>query len=348
MKKLVRTISLLAVTAGFLLPQIGQLNAQSNALSITPRKDYTLRAGEVVNDTLTITNTNRDSPLQLRLSVVDFTAQDETGTPQLLRGETTQKTAWSLRDFIEMPEQVVVDAGATVQVPVVVRMGTEVGAGSYYSAIEYAAVNDIRDDQVNISASGVTLMFVKVPGQAREQLNFLQFGAFIPDPGGTGGAFTGLFFNDRPKVLAYRLKNEGNIAEQPKAVIVVKNSGGKEMYVIQNANPKSQIALLGQARRFDACISPETVQQTTDNGVEIDAVICGDTNFKPGRYTAELSVLYGENGNETREITAKATFWYLPWWFVGLVVAGIGLAVGVGFYIVSRVKNYRGRKTRRR
>jgi hypothetical protein len=320
--------------------------AQSNAIAISPRKDYTLEPGESVSDTLTITNRDTVNPLHLELSIIDFQAQDETGTPELLDGNV-QKTAWSLRDYITLPEQVEVDAGATVRVPMTVQMPADIGAGSYYSAIQYAAVNDIAENRLNISASSVTLVFVKVPGQAKQQLTFEQFGAFKPDENGTGGSFAGLFFNDRPKVMAYRLTNEGNIAEQPNASIEVKNSSGEVIYTISDANPKDQLALRGQTRRFEACIVTENVQQTTDSGTEINTVVCGDTNFKPGRYTAELTVLYGENGNETREITAKATFWYLPWWFIGVVVAGLAVVAGVVIYIVRRVQSYRSRKTRR-
>src|SRR5690606_28554574 len=179
---------------------------------------------------------------------------------------------------------------------------------------------------------------------AKQQLTFMQFGAFVPD-GPNNGSFKGLFFGERPKVLAYRLRNDGNIAEPPNASIVVKDFSGKEVYTIVDANPKDQLALRGQTRRFDACINPEDVTQTTETGTDINAVICGDTSFSPGRYTAELTVLYGENGNETREITAKATFWYLPWWFVGLIVVGLAIVAAAVVYIWRRVKNVRSRKT---
>ncbi len=348
MKKFIRVFIVLATLSGLTISQLGQLYAQSNALAIPPRKDYTLKPGESVSDTLTVTNSDPQTPLQLKLTVIHFTAQDESGTPQLIRDQGVQKTAWSLRSFIKMPEQILLDAGATVRIPIFIEMPADIGAGSYYSAIEYAAVNDLAQDKVNISASGVTLAFVKVPGKATQQLNFEQFGAFRPDKSGTGGTFAGLFFNTKPGVLAYRLKNEGNIAEQPIASIVVKNFSGDTLYTIGNANVKNQLALRGQTRRFETCIAPENVQQTTENGVEVDTVVCGDTNFSPGRYTAELSVLYGENGNETREITAKTSFWYLPWWFVGLVVAGLAIVVAAISYVVRRVQSFRNRKTRRR
>lgn len=350
MKKLFRVIAVMGVVAGFVISSLGQVSGQSNALAIQPRKDYNLKPGESVNDTLTVTNRNTEEALNLELKIIDFEAQDETGTPQLMRN-STERTAWSLKNYIDMPQQVTVNPGETIRVPITVEMPADIGAGSYYSAIEYAARGSTSENQVNIAASGVSLMFVNVPGQARQQLTFLQFGAFVPDASGRGGSFKGLYFGERPKVMAYRLRNDGNVAEQPNASIVVKNFSGETVYTILDANPKDQLALRGQTRRFDTCINPEDLTQTTETGSDINTVVCGDTEkFAPGRYTAELTILYTDsaNGNETREITAKATFWYLPWWFVGLIIFGLAILAGIIVYIVRRVKDVRGRKTRRR
>ena len=347
MKKLFRLLTVISIFTVFTVGQLSQVHAQSNALVITPRKDYSLKAGESVQDTLVVTNRNSTEPLNLSLKVIDFEAQDETGSPQLRRN-STDRTPWSLKNYIDAPQQVTISPGETVRVPVTVSMPSATGAGSYYSAIEYAATAPDSDKQVNISASGVTLVFVKVPGQAKELLNFEQFGTFVPANGGNSGSFAGIFFNSRPKVLAYRLKNDGNVAEQPNASVIIKNFSGKVMYTIGDANAKKQLALRGQTRRFDVCIKPEDVTKTTDAGEDINTVVCGDTNFAPGRYSAELTVLYGENGNETREINAKAYFWYLPWWFVGLVVLALLIVAGAGFYTYRRISSFRSRKTRRR
>ena len=348
MRKYLRGLAVLVVLSGFIFTQLGQLAAQSNALVITPRKDYTLNPGESVTDTLSVTNRDPDSPLELALNLIDFGAEDESGTPDLFTESNVQSTPWSLKEYVTYPEQVVISPNQTVRIPITITMPADIGAGSYYSAMQYRAVNEVQENSLNVSASSVTLMFVKVPGQAKQQLSFEQFGAYAPNNQGTGGSFTGIFFGERPKVMAYRLKNEGNIAEQPNAGIIIKDFSGKTVYTIADANPKDQIALRGQTRRFETCIVNETVEQTTETGVEIDAVVCGDTNFKPGRYTAELTVLYGENGNETREITAKASFWYLPWWFIGLIVGALAILTALVIYVVRRFQSYRSRKTRRR
>jgi hypothetical protein len=348
MKRFFRALTAVLTLAGAVVLPYGQAFAQSNALTITPRRDYTLQAGESVSDSLTISNPNPTEPLILKLKIVDFSAQDETGTPLLdVSGKDSAQTAWSIKKFVSVPSQVTLDKGKSTSIPINVSVPSGTGAGSYYSAVTYSATTQ-GGQNVTINASGVTLMFVKVPGQTKEQLDFLQFGAFVPNRGGTGGSFAGLFFNSQPKVLAYRLKNQGNIAEQPKGNIVVRDFSGKTVAQVNAANPKSQLALRGQTRLFDACIKSETQKNEGSGGADIDTVVCVDPGLKPGRYSAELHIFYGENGNETREITAKSYFWYLPWWFIGLVVVALLIIAGIVFFVLRRVRDVRSRKTRRR
>lgn len=348
MKKYTRIfVVLVALTAMIGTTIVGQVQGQSNALTITPRKDYSLQPGKSVDDTFTVENRNTSDTLNLSLSVVDFEAQDESGVPKLMR-DSTDRTAWSLKNYIEVPQQVTIAPGETARIPITITMPNDIGAGSYYSAIEYSARGQRAEEQVNISASSVSLIFVTVPGQTKSQLSLAQFGAFVPSNSSSGGSFKGLYFGDRPKVLAYRLKNDGNIAEQPRGSLVVKNFSGKEVYTVKDANQKKQLALRGQTRRFEVCINPENSTEATPSGTDVTAIICGDTKLSPGRYTAELSLIYGSNGNETREITSKATFWYLPWWFIGVVVVTLALIMGAIYYVWRRIEAYRGRKTRRR
>ena len=98
MSKLFRVVAVFVVLAGFIIAQLGQVSGQSNALAIQPRKDYNLRPGESVDDTLTVTNRNTEEPLNLSLTVIDFEAENESGSPRLMR-DATDRTAWSLKNF---------------------------------------------------------------------------------------------------------------------------------------------------------------------------------------------------------------------------------------------------------
>lgn len=314
---------------------VGSVDAQSRGLGITPRKDIVVDTGKTVNDKVTVTNLNRQEKLFLTLQVIDFSGQGETGTPALKLEANAPQTPWSLKPFISAPKTLEVAPGESKQVPFSITIPKDQGAGSYYSAIRYVAEAD-DGGQVAIGASGATLVFVTVPGQTKESLLLQKFGAYSMQAGKEDGNYTSLFVSSQPKEMAYTLKNQGNVAERPQGSILIKNIFGKEVKVIKDANPKESLALIDQSRRFQVCIADRTDNEET----------CKDPGLAPGRYTATLNVFYGINGNQTQEVLATASFWYLPVWF--LVVSGIVLLalVGAGYMLYRRFTGAKGFKRR--
>jgi hypothetical protein len=178
---------------------------------------------------------------------------------------------------------------------------------------------------VALNASGVTLAFVSVPGTVKENMTLQKFGAYNSNDNGVTGGYVFIDVREQPKMIAYALKNEGNVFESPAGNVVIKDMFGHQVANVQT-NPASSLALLGQTRLFASCI--KTVQQTVQAlGGTSKNTTCTDPHLKPGRYTASLDVFYGQNGNQSHEITAVATFWYLPFWFLVLVVVVLGLIV---------------------
>jgi hypothetical protein len=293
-------------------------SAQSNGLGITPKLSYTINAGSQRTDTLYVNNLSASQPLNLKLTVVDFKPQDESGTPKLLQASNEPLTPWSLKKYITLPDFVTINPGQSKQIPFTLKFPASLGAGSYYSAVEYRALNSANEERVNVAASAATLLFVTVPGNATEKLDLLQFGAY------KDGKFKSVF-NKAPDSFAYRIKNSGNLSESPGGSIVVKNIFGHIVASIDSANPRSELVLLGQTRRFEVCNPKSTKQE--DVGKKEN---CKSLNIKPGMYTAEIEMLYGQNGKPSRQIGAKSTFWYLPIWFVILfIVVLLGVAYGI-------------------
>lgn len=286
----------------------------SSSLSIAPRKDYRVDPGGSVEDKLTISNPDKVAGLSLNVRMVDFTFMDQSGTPKLMTGSNAPQTTWSLKPFITMPSAVTIDPGKSATVNIKVSVPKGQGAGSYYGAIVYSAANS-GDGNVGLSATGVTLVFLSVPGTVNEGMNLQKFGAYIENQKvANEGSFVYITV-DKPKELAYTLTNTGNVAEQPIGSITMRNMFGGKDITIDDANPHSSLALRGQTRLFTACINPDT--KPVDLGGSVtQATTCKDASLLPGRYTATLDVFYGQNGNNTREITETAVFWYLPWWFI--------------------------------
>lgn len=347
MRKLARALSL--VVAAVTLLAVTSVQAQSsNGLGISPRKDYTVQPGQTISDTLYISNLSLRQDLLVSIRLIEFGAHDETGTPALQLDESAPTPPWSLKSFIKVASDVKVEAGKSTNVPISVTVPAGHGAGSYYSAIEYTAQNPETKEKVNISASTVSLVFVTVPGTTKEQLVLKQFGAYTSDERGLNGKFVNVSFGAAPKEFAYRLVNSGNVAERPSGSIVVRNIFGQTVKEIEDANPKKQLVLLGQTRRVQVCMKSSVLEIKAPNGGQTDnkQTICENPGLWPGRYTAQMALYYGLNGNATQEVAATTTFWYLPWW--SLVGLGIIILLIVGLvWLVRRAFSNGGRRYRR-
>lgn len=302
-----------AVALSTFLTTAGQVSAQSSAsLSIAPKKNYVIDSGDSVQDKLTIRNLDSQATLTLSLRVIDFTYTDTTGTPKLFLDENAPQTTWSLKPYLSIPESVEIGPGTSKSLDMSVAIPKNVGAGSYYSAIIYSTTAS-NGGNVGLAASGVTLVFVSVPGSVKEELQLLKFGAYDKKAGSDdSGYFT--FSTDEPQTMGYTLENKGNITESPVGSIIIKDIFGRER-VIGNINPAGSLALIGQTRTFTACIKLKS-QNVDFAGSKSEADSCTSPGLWPGVYTATLDIFYGQNGNQTQELTKTAIFWYLPWWFI--------------------------------
>lgn len=322
-------------------------NAQSTGLRINPRVDATIASGETQSGQLLIANLNKNIPITVDLSVVDFKATDETGTPTPLLDDNAEQTPWSLRPYINIPSTVELGAGESKYIPYSIRIPESRGAGSLYSAIKYDPRPSTDGDTVLISGSPMQLIFVTVPGSATELLNLRDFGAYKIDDGQTVGEFASIFVNSQPQKLAFLVENRGNVAESPAGSILIKNIFGKVIKEIESANPKNNLALIEQTRRFEVCIK-SSVEEIEQDGRRVDLESCENPELAPGMYRAQLSIFYGINGSSTQEITAASTFWYLPWWFVGIVLAVLAVLAFIIFKIRNRLIGQVSRKRKLR
>lgn len=344
--------AVVAVMFLVLQPLVVSAATGSSGLRIMPRKDLTIQPGGSVTDKLTIGNLDGDQDLNLTLRVIDFSFKDQSGTPRLILDESKEPTTWSLKPFLTLPKSVKVPAGESRTIQYTVKIPKNQGAGSYYSAIQYAAT-DTGGGNVNLAASGVTLAFVSVPGVVQQDLTLKKLGAYNAPKQGLNGGFVFIATN-KPDEIGFLLENKGNVVESPAGSITIKPMFGKKTVVIQDINPTSALALRGQTRLFRSCIESE--KKPVELGGQIrETTKCKTPSLLPGRYTVNLDIFYGQNGNKTQEITGVASFWYLPWWFIGIVVAVIAALIYVGLKIkrkiqgaVNGVSYQKRRNTRRR
>ena len=335
LKSIVLVVSAAVVSVGYLLTgsTSPSVEAQgSAALSIVPKKNYTIEPGKTVNDTLLIRNLDSSRKLFLSLRTVDFTFTDDGGTPKLMLAEDAPQTLWSLRPHLKLPESVTIEPGASKTIDMSVTIPKSQGGGSLYSAIVYSSSSS-EGGNVGLSASGVTLVFTEVPGPADEKLRLEKLGAY------DSIAKKYIHFTTQePHRIAYTIENQGNVTARPVGSITLKSMFGKEVK-INDINPNQSLALIGQTRTFETCIKLKK-DDVKFNGSRSEAVTCAEPQLWPGYYKVTLDGFYGRNGNDTQELLGTSYFWYLPWWFVA-IVAGLLLIVS---YHVWKIVRYIRRK----
>ena len=310
---------------------------QSSGLSIEPRKNYTINPGQTINDKVTVGNLDNESGLSLTLRVIDFTYTDQSGTPKLYLSPSAPQTPWSIKPFIHLPKSATLAPSESKTISYSITVPKNQGAGSYYSAITYQSGSGTGGN-VGLGATGVSLVFVTVPGTVNENMQLQKFGAYTSTDNGVTGSYTYIATQSAPQMIAFTLKNGGNTTEAPAGSITLKNMFGKAVGTLSQANNAQSLALIGQTRLFTACIESKASEVAKLGGQTIDNTgqnQCVSPHMTPGLYTAHLDIFYGQNGNETHEITSTAHFWYLPWWFI-IVVLIIVVLLAWGIWWLQR------------
>lgn len=303
-------------------------NGSSSALSISPKKQYEIEPGATVNDKLTIRNVDSSSPLTLTLKVIDFTYDDtqDSGVAKLFLDEKTEQTPWSLRSYLSVPQTVTVAPGQTKTLDISITIPKTQGAGSLYSAIIYSSGSGGSSDTTNVglSASGVTLVFANVPGKVHEDLALQKVGPYDK----SDRKYMPYINVTMPQSIGYTLKNSGNWAEAPVGSITLNGWFGRKVE-INNVNPTKSLVLIGQSRTFSSCIKYDEKEAAAARSND-PPTTCVDAGLWPGYYSVTADMYYGANGNATQEIIKTAGFWYLPWWFIAVVIALLALLIYFG------------------
>jgi hypothetical protein len=304
--------------------------ANSSGLTLAPRRDYIIDPGQSTSSALPVTNLNSKLSLTLTLRVIDFTYLNSSGTPKLVVNQEMPQTAWSLKPFVTLTNTVTLGPGETKDIPVRISVPINQAPGSYYSAVEYVAAGT-DDSSVNLNASGVSLLFLTVPGQAYQNMTLQKVGAYQTDNSAAGGHYLN-FATSAPKEIGYTLKNNGNLVESPIGSATITPSYGKNTINISNINRNNESGLIGQTRLFTTCTNNQKKALIFYNSPVVTNY-CANPKVSIGHNNIKMDIFYGQAGDTTRELTGIASFWYVPWWFIFTVV-GIIVAIALGVTVL--------------
>jgi hypothetical protein len=328
MKRFFTTTTLLALVAAVIIsPFANAITQQSpnagQALEIAPPV-LQLKAdpGEVIKTNIKVRDIATTS-LLVTSEVNDFTANGEDGTPKVLV-DSNEKSPYSIIDWISPIAPQTLKSKQVQEIPVTISVPSTAAPGGYYGVIRFTATApEIDQSGVALSASLGAMVFIRVNGDAKENMSVQDFYA-------SKDGSRGWFFDSIPLDFTARIKNEGNVHEQPIGQILVNDMFGK-LAVRVNVNLEGRNVLPGTIRKFEQ---------------PMDKAAVGDRTLF-GFYTATLTMKYGKD----QTITKTTRFVIFPWKLI-LTVIVILLILGLVARMMlkqysNRLLGKRGRSRRR-
>lgn len=329
MKKLrliTTSLTLLALCVQMVAPIASAADAQpGQALEISPTVlNLTADPGDNIEAKISLRDIIATSVV-VSSQLNDFTAKGDDGTPQLLLDEG-QSSPYALKQWIDPIPEVTLKPKQVQSVPVTIRVPKDAAPGGYYAVVRYTTrAPEIKDTGVALSLSLGTLIFLRVNGDAKEELAIDQFYA-------SKDASSGWLFEAAPVDFSVKFKNSGNVHEQPTGQIVITDMYNNKVATV-NVNLRRDNILPSSSRKFTQAL---------------DSAVIGD-KILFGQYKAEIKVTYGASG---QTLTSNLSFWVIPW---RTIILGIILLVSAFFAIRYGLRRYnekiisrsRGRRRRR-
>lgn len=287
-KKLTFIFTAVLLLAFILMPK------QSQALTVTPAiRELTVTAGEKTTAIIQLDNDELQQ-IQLTTQVVNFTAKDETGEPDLQIGSAPTDAALWL-EVTKGP--IVIGAGNKAEVVVTADVPAIAKAGGYYAAVLFSfseSAQTAKPNEVSIESKVAVPFLLTVKGTYQEAGQVATFST----------ADNRMSYTKGPIDFILRYQNTGDVHLKPVGTITVANMFGSPVKTIK-VNEDQGAVLPGTIRQF-----------------EIPSWKNVGTGF--GQYTATVKLTTG-----TISSSAAITFWVVSttWLFAVIAVVIVLLIV---------------------
>ncbi len=298
MKRIFLAITVLSVALSALIAPLTSAQANGGqALEIGPPViNLSADPGQVITTNISVRDVSTTS-LIVTNEINDFIANGEDGTPKVVL-DLTEESPYSIRSWITPIEPLLLKSKEIKSIPLTISVPADAAPGGYYGIVRFTGTPpDLEGTGVSLSASLGSLIFLRVNGAAKEEMSIEQFYA-------NDGTAERPLFEFKPITLSVRLKNTGNIYEQPTGLVTVKNMFGKAIATLP-VNAAQRTILPDSTRKFD---------QLVDNTVLGDGLMFG-------LYSADVTIKYGSSGQEEK---ATTSFWVIPY---KLIIAAVILLI---------------------
>jgi len=307
LSKIILSLVAVIILGGFVVSSVNAQTIDANAaqgMQISPTLvELNAAKGKTYNIKLTVTNVTA-SDLVYTTSVDDFNAADETGSPHIILDSTLPPAA-SIKTWVNTDSGFSLTAHKSRVVTAQIIIPNNAEPGGHYGVLRFSGTApEIKSTGVGLSASAGVLLLVRVDGLINEKADLASFYTSATQSGKETS-----FFENGPVSFIVRIKNEGNIHVKPVGNIEVTDMFGGVVANLPINKDKSNV-LPKSIRRFD------------EAKVNKDWMI--------GRYTANLTMGYGSNG---QAITNTITFWVIPY---KIILVALLVLVTV-IYILRRI-----------
>jgi hypothetical protein len=278
--------------------------AYGQALEIAPPVIYlTVDPGQTVKTQIFLRDIS-SGDLIVSGQANDFTAAGEDGTPKILLDNKDQSNnPYSMKNWVAPPASLRLVPKEVKTMSITVNVPKDASPGGHYGIIRFTATPpSLKSSGVSLSTSLGALMLVSVNGNITEKMTVQELSAKNSE------GKTGKLFQSGPLTFVERLKNEGNIHEQPAGQVVVTDMFGKKVASLNiNLPPRN--------------ILPQTIRKFEQ---PLDKSVIGNKKLF-GRYKAKLTITYGKN---KQTLNSTLAFWIIPYKLVAIVI----LALIAGFF----------------
>lgn len=303
-----------------------------SGLRISPtRSELSLVPGDSRDITQTVKNVTQ-SPVTVVPVLNDFESDGLTGEPSLI-GDPNDVSAYSLREFITIPERFDLQPDEERELTISLNVPTNASPGAYFGTVLYRAtpVGSSGDGQVALVASVGSLVLLEVPGDITEKIQINDISAYLNESPGS-------LFTKKPDQIGVEIENLGNSFSQPFGKVIVKDMRGNEVFIyeLNDGTPRGNILPSSTRLFLEDLFNVEVKTVNGEEQVEKTSPIKW-----PGRYTITGNVSHGSTGEI---FTVDSSFWYIPFW---MIIALAAIVVGVIGAAVFMYRKYISKSTKR-
>lgn len=284
------------------IQQIRAQEADDVTLSISPQiLNISANPGDPAIDNVIRLTNGGDLPIEIETIAKNILPDGEEGAVDL----TEDKTSYSLSEWITVePAATTIAPKTTQDFNVSINVPVNGEPGGHFGTVVFKTVPpevETGSAAAIVSQEIAPVILVSVAGDVVEEANIDTF-----------SSTKSFWSNERPITFDTRINNTGNVHFKPTGTITIKNMFGNEVTSI----PLEEKNVL-----------PDSIRKITSEW--------SDPGFAVGRYTADLSLVYGEDDTI---LVASTSFTIFPW----QTLVPVGLVAIALIYLLIKFRSRLG------